>query len=58
MAVAFCLDASIGVFTSASITTDRRATVMLTAYKRASCTPRWRLKNVVMSHDLAAIKTG
>lgn len=58
LAFTFCLDASIGVFTFASITTDRGATVVLTVYRRASCTSKWRLKNVVMSYDLATTKTG
>lgn len=53
IALAFCLDASIGVFTFASITGDRGATVGLTAYRRASCTSERGLKNVLWSHDLA-----
>lgn len=57
VAFAFCLDASIGVFTFASITGDRGATVVLTAYRRVSCTSKWRLNNVVVSHDLASTQT-
>lgn len=49
VAFAFCLHASIGVFTFASITGDRGATFKLTVYRRASCTSKWGLKNVVMS---------
>lgn len=58
MAWAFCLDASLGVFTFASITVDRGATFTLTVYRSGSCTSKWRLTNVAMSHDMATAGPG